>query len=305
MEASTTNALISAGGNLAGGLIGMVGQRKREKRAMNNQKQLMDIQARNQKQLNQHGHDLQKDMWDYTNYGNQMKHIKDAGLSAGLIYGGSGAGGSTTGSQSGGSATGGQAPTPQQMPMDIMAGGQALLTAANIELMKSQAKKNEAEADSIRGVEGTQGETQIQEGKTRIDKLIAETKTEEEKRHLTLAQNRLATTQAALAAGQHDKVEQEIRNLQEQLRGIEFNNEVNEATKNEQIDAIGAELMNTLSKTNLQDEQARQIWHSILQQWVAQGMKGLDILVKGRFGDIFGKAKGNVNNNPGQWRKNE
>ena len=102
MNPETGKALIGATGNVVGGVIGMIGQRKREKRAMQNQERLMDIQQRNQMNLNTQGSQLQKDMWDYTNYENQVKHLDAAGLNRGLIYGMSGGGGTTTGSQGGG-----------------------------------------------------------------------------------------------------------------------------------------------------------------------------------------------------------
>jgi len=52
----------------ASGLIGMLGQKKREKRALANQRKLMADQLANQKSLNEHGHDLQFEMWKKTNY---------------------------------------------------------------------------------------------------------------------------------------------------------------------------------------------------------------------------------------------
>ena len=38
---------------------------------------------------------MQKEMWDYTNYENQVEYMKNAGLNVGLMYGGSGGGGAT------------------------------------------------------------------------------------------------------------------------------------------------------------------------------------------------------------------
>jgi len=133
---------------LGTGLIGMIGQNRRERRAMENQETLMGIQSRNQMKLNQHGADLQYDMWKKTNYPAQVEMLKEAGLNPGLIYGSAGAGG-TTGSQGGGSAQGGNAPSPQ--PMDIQSALNVAMSKAQIELAKSQANKNEAEAEAIGG----------------------------------------------------------------------------------------------------------------------------------------------------------
>jgi hypothetical protein len=43
----------------------------------------------------------------------------------------------------------------------------------------------------------------------------------------------------------------------------------------------------------LNEQQKEQLWHKIRQEWVAQGLRGLDIIVKGRLKDIGkGKVKG-------------
>ena len=114
-----------------------------------NQRRLMDLQHQNQRDLNQQGHQLQMDMWNRTNYGAQVEHMKKAGLSPGLMYGMGGGGGTTAGSQGGGSASGGNA--VQMHPMDM----------ANLSLIKAQRDNIEAdtknkEADT--GLKGTQGE---------------------------------------------------------------------------------------------------------------------------------------------------
>lgn len=110
--------------------------------AQKRQKELMGINLKNQKELNQQGRDIQMDMWNKTNYGAQVRHMKQAGLSPGLIYGNSGGGGTTTGSQSGGSAASGGAPSRPQMGIEgLMAGHQ-------MELMKAQARKLNAEANN-------------------------------------------------------------------------------------------------------------------------------------------------------------
>jgi hypothetical protein len=113
------------------------------------QRRLMDLQHQNQRDLNQQGHQLQMDMWNQTNYGAQVEHMKKAGLSPGLMYGMGGGGGTTAGSQGGGSASGGNA--VQMHPMDM----------ANLSLIKAQKDNIEAdtknkEADT--GLKGTQGE---------------------------------------------------------------------------------------------------------------------------------------------------
>ena len=77
------------------------------------------MQYQNQRNLNKQGHRLQMDMWNKTNYGAQVEHLKDAGLNPALMYGSAGQGG-TTGSQGGGNATKAQAPKAPVMDMSNM-----------------------------------------------------------------------------------------------------------------------------------------------------------------------------------------
>lgn len=151
--------VIGATGGIISGGLSMIGQRKRNRRAFNQQKKLMNLQFQNQKELNQQSADLALQQWKDTNFPAQMTMIKEAGLSPALFYGMSGGGGTTAQTGSGGSASGGQAPS--QPPMDIGAMLSGVTTAAQVQLMKAQADKAEAEASSIRGEKGTVGEALI------------------------------------------------------------------------------------------------------------------------------------------------
>lgn len=106
--------------------LSMLTDHVRDKRAM-----------RNQKELNQQGHDLSMDMWNKTNVGPQMEKYKEAGLNPALMYGQSGATGTTS------MASGGSAPQPKSMDMNTM------LMGAQMELMKAQAKKTNIEAKNM------------------------------------------------------------------------------------------------------------------------------------------------------------
>lgn len=261
--------------DLIGGIIGMVGQRKREKRAMNNQKELMDIQHRNQQKLNQQGFDLQKRMWDETNYGAQMEHLKNAGLNPALMYGMSGGGGVTTGSQGGGSAAGGQAPAPQQMPaMDIQ---QAMMMKAQLDLMKAQANKTEAEADSIRGKEGTIGASQIQ-------KLIAETSNEEQKNKLL----KLDESMKKLDSLWHnERLYNEVNKLAMEMDLLQGETWIQENSKQAIVDEIkaratGQDILNELntSRIRLTDAQENQIREAITQKWKEIDLHDTEVNIK-------------------------
>ena len=69
-------------------------------------KETMALQFGYNSMMQQQGQNNNKEMWDYTNYENQRKHLQAAGLNPALMYGAGGGGGSTTaGSGAGGQAT--------------------------------------------------------------------------------------------------------------------------------------------------------------------------------------------------------
>jgi hypothetical protein len=152
-NASPWGAIASEGMGLLGGIVGMIGQRKREDRAMRNQEKLMGVQHQNQMNLNQQSKDLALQQWKDTNYGPQVEEMRKAGLNPALLYGMSGGGGATTGGAQGGSAASGNAPAPQQMPMDMASMMQMSLIGAQKALMEAQANKTNVEADKLKGAD--------------------------------------------------------------------------------------------------------------------------------------------------------
>jgi len=151
-----SNDLLGMVGRAAGAMFGIGSERRANKRDRAN----AERQYENQRRLNQQGADLQMDMWNKTNYGAQLAHMKDAGLNPALMYGMGGGGGATTGSQGGGSAS--KANAQKQM------GIEGAMAAAQIELMKAQGEKTNAEKDAILG--------DTPESKGRITKLGEEAK---------------------------------------------------------------------------------------------------------------------------------
>jgi hypothetical protein len=138
-------AIAGAAAHTATGVLGMIGQRKREDRAMKNTQRLMDVQMRNQKMLDKYGQELQLDTWKKTNYPAQVGMLKEAGLNPALLYGNGGQGG-VTGGQGGGSAAGGSAPAPQYMPLEL---GNALMLGQQIKLMQAETEKVKAETENV------------------------------------------------------------------------------------------------------------------------------------------------------------
>jgi hypothetical protein len=143
-----------------GGFLGMGFNQMGQDQQNYNTQQFMAMQHSNQRNLNEQMQQIQQENWDYTNYENQVKHLKNAGLNVGLLYGQGGAGGSTMGGASGGSAAMGSAAqnnTPQVMAQML----QAMMMKSEIAKNESEANRNNADADKKRGVETRLGETQI------------------------------------------------------------------------------------------------------------------------------------------------
>lgn len=165
-----SGALIGGIAGVAQAGISMIGQRAREKRAFENQKELMNLQNKNQMGLNEQGQQLQMKTWEQTSYPAQLEMMKKAGLSTGLMYGGGAGSGGSTGSQGGGSAASGSAPSPQ--PMEL---GSAMQTAANIALLKAQKENIEADTNAKITGEAYQSGIQTEEGKARTKNILQDT----------------------------------------------------------------------------------------------------------------------------------
>lgn len=166
MTQGTQDSLIGAGSSIAGSIISMIGEKKRNKRAFNQQKELMEISQKNQMELNAQGKKLALEQWKDTNYGAQVEEMDKAGINPGLLYGMSGGGGVTASVGSGGSSASGSA--PQQQAMDINA-----MTGAQIGLMLAQTNKTNAEAENLKGTdrENTVADTELTKMQTENEEI--------------------------------------------------------------------------------------------------------------------------------------
>lgn len=180
-------------GGLVSGAIGGIGSlfgigsrkekkaREAEEREHQRQLEYMGLQAKYNKEQAKYSTELSKEMWDYTNYENQVKHLEEAGLNPALLYGQGGAGGSAAGA---GTAAGVGLPSSTGVGMAI----QWETMEANKELAKAQAAKTNAEAAKLMttDTENVESETdknrqEIEESKKRIDLLTSQIhKTNEE-----------------------------------------------------------------------------------------------------------------------------
>lgn len=118
-----------------------------------------------------------KEMWDYTNYENQRKHLEEAGLNPGLLYGMSGGGGS--------SASGaGRVETPDMGNSQTVAMGlQASMQQAQIRDLEASARLKEAEAAKIAGVDTkkVKSDIKVNESITNLNEINADVRKTEGK----------------------------------------------------------------------------------------------------------------------------
>lgn len=116
------SGIISQGIGLAGNKLfgggsgGGINQKELQEQAFGYQKELMNIQNKYNKEAAEVSQQHNKDMWDYTNYENQKKHLKEAGLNPALLYGMSGGGGV---SASGGGQEGVSIPSGNPVEMGL------------------------------------------------------------------------------------------------------------------------------------------------------------------------------------------
>lgn len=297
-------AAIGGASNVAGGVIGLIGQRKREERAWEraqaamrmethnqgllmqqqaaNEARFIDTQFRNQQALNQQGADLQYDMWKKTNYPAQMEMLREAGLNPALLYGMKGGGGVTTGSQGGGSAAKGNAAggsaSALNSPMhpfdlgNIIAGSGKML--AEIALIKAQQKKVEADTKVVES-------TGITEAQTRIQKMMAETENTELKSALQQIENRIAEFNEAYTVPELDA---RLKKVLEEAESIKLQNKMTEETwEDVRFDiaqtALGKQIEIEAKQKNmeLQEAEIKKMSADITQRYIelAQKVEGL------------------------------
>ena len=136
------------------------------------QQRLNELQISGNKELANYSQNLQKDMWNYTNYENQIKHLKAAGLNPALMYAKGGVGGQTGSANAGQVGSAHASSESEREAIGIQRNAQMLQTAMNITQMqniKADTKVKEAEAEKIKGVD-----TEL--AKVNIGKVTEETK---------------------------------------------------------------------------------------------------------------------------------
>lgn len=171
-----TGGVTGAIGSIMGGIGKLFkgnSDKKAEERQFNRTKELMKIQNQYNKEAAAQSQKYNEQMWNYTNYENQVAHIKNAGLNPGLLYGMSGGGGISSGgaTQEGVSGVG--------QDQSVIMGINMRQMEANTKLAEAEANKANAEAAKISGVDtkNTEANTEL----ARAQKKLAEAKKMTEK----------------------------------------------------------------------------------------------------------------------------
>lgn len=293
------------GMGLAGGLFGRIAQREAQEQQFQNEKEMMGLQYQYNEMMAANNQQRAKEMWDYTNLENQVKHARNAGLSIGLMYGGGGSSGTTSGGSGSGVSGGGSQAVQAGLQAKVM-GLQLAQIASQVALNQSQTEKNKAEADKTKGVD-----TELT--KTTIESLIAETDNKKMQHGLIAAQSRLADAQEELAKAstnltyaKADEVSWNIFNLQKgiemlsaELDGLKIDNAKKKAvfdTEVEQaktllkqmtlnllktekdIKLTDAEIDNIVSEIQTRAAQVAQGWKGLARDWNAQRLEAQKII---------------------------
>ncbi|QXP45079.1 DNA pilot protein [Microvirus mar45] len=133
-------------GGTAGKILGGIGSFLGMGAQQQNEREMMALQHQYNEEMAQANQQRNKELWDYTNYENQVQHMKNAGLSVGLMYGKGGAGGVSAAGAQGSGVTN---PGTQAIAMGL----QMRQIEAQTKLAEAQAKKAEAEAEKTKGVD--------------------------------------------------------------------------------------------------------------------------------------------------------
>lgn len=213
---SFISGLASGGASsLIGGISQALGLSWSPRRAMQEQeaynKRIMALQNLYQQQAAAKSQQYAKDYWDYTNAENQVKHLKNAGLNIGLMYGQSGAGGM-------GASGGARQEGPEQAqgnPIGMALQVQQIeqqrrMNDAQIALAEAQANKANTEANKIGGVDTQEALKRIEEASSRIELNLREGNYKEALTELTKAEKEATNALTALREMQEGLTNAEI-----------------------------------------------------------------------------------------------
>ena len=271
-------AIIGAGIGLAGSILG-------RKQQNNDQREMMELQAKLNQQQAQYNQGLAKDMWNYTSYPNQVRNMEAAGLNPALLYGMGGQGGSTAGAGQAGSVGLSDA-KGMQTGIAIQGMGLELANlASQVELNKSQAEKNRAEAEEVAStIADLMKEGKVQQAT--MENLIAQTANEKVKKGLIYADTRFKDALEEVTRAKVDEVGWNVKNLMKSLeladrniQATDLDNELKERTMESNVKQAEETLKNTMADTLVKFSQGKlnKVQAEAIAEQVKQGWSNIGI----------------------------
>lgn len=290
---------------MLGAIMGVIGAASALQSGSNqsyNEEQAQLRQAQINKEQAKYSQGLAMEYWDYTNWENQVDHLKKAGLNPALMYAKGGTGGQTGGGQAQGvglSPSNQEAVKAQQIGMAL----QLAQLKSQIEVNESVAKKNTAEAEKTAGVD-------TEAAKMGIKLSEAQVLSERERKNVLYWEAEVAQSESVLKEALANteqfnlqKVQWDIRmvekgyeELSERVAMLKRENKIGDATAEMQIEQYKANLVDTwagamlkMAQTETQKEEVKAIAErlkqkdyeldqkdtEIIQRWVDLGIKGV------------------------------
>lgn len=290
---------------MLGTIMGVIGAASALQSGSNqsyNEEQAQLRQAQINKEQAKYSQGLAMEYWDYTNWENQVDHLKKAGLNPALMYAKGGTGGQTGGGQAQGvglSPSNQEAVKAQQIGMAL----QLAQLKSQIEVNESVAKKNTAEAEKTAGVD-------TEAAKMGIKLSEAQVLSERERKNVLYWEAEVAQSESVLKEALANteqfnlqKVQWDIRmvekgyeELSERVAMLKRENKIGDATAEMQIEQYKANLVDTwagamlkMAQTETQKEEVKAIAErlkqkdyeldqkdtEIIQRWVDLGIKGV------------------------------
>lgn len=137
-------------GPLIGEGMGLLMEKHNDKRQLEQQRKLQELQLQGQKEIGAFNYEQQMRLWHDTNYSAQMGEMKKAGINPALLYGGGGPGGTTAAAQAQGVGMG-EAPRGGGETMAM--GLQLANTVAQTENIKADTQLKQAQAVKTAGAD--------------------------------------------------------------------------------------------------------------------------------------------------------
>lgn len=294
------NAIKSFAGPVLGAGLGMLTgswtNKMENERQIEQQKKLQQLQEAGSMRMGRFNQKLAMEMWNATNYGAQVEHLRKAGLNTGLMYQMGGPGGTTqtpTGNVSGATASG-AAP----IGMGIQLGLQASMQKAQIENIQADTKLKETEANKKGGVDTQETLTSISKTNAEIETLKQSLKNEKLKATFQEYQNEIAKIQTNIAKESEwdiiKKISDEQLKMEGEAKSAIAKGQIDQATgeqiiKQTQLATTEQQLRISAQKASIKltESQIKKVANDInmakqanMQNWDALSQKDRELIIR-------------------------